>query len=146
MVVVSDIGRVAMSQTRDLLDTVALRVRPQVSSERLAAVIDAMAACEEAVTACAAAMVAEDDVRGLRDAIIQDLNCSDVVAAARRVVSRGADAALLGSLLEACVTACEHSAELCGEHAHHHEHCRLCSQATSRCAEMCRAVLDGLHG
>ncbi|GAA0727051.1 four-helix bundle copper-binding protein [Dactylosporangium roseum] len=135
-----------MSQTRELLDTLAVSFRPQVSSEQLASVIDAMAACEEAATACAAAMVAEDDVRVLQDAIIRDLNCADVVAAARRVVSRGADAALLGSLLEACVAACEHSAELCGRHAHHHDHCRICSQATSRCAEACRAILRGLHG
>ncbi|GGM43179.1 four-helix bundle copper-binding protein [Dactylosporangium sucinum] len=135
-----------MSQTRDLLDTFAISFRPQVSSERLAAVIDELAACEEAVTACAAAMVAEDDVRVLQDAIIRDLNCADVVAATRRVVTRGGDAVLLSSLLETCVTACEHSAELCAKHAHHHDHCRLCSQATARCAEMCREVLRGLHG
>ncbi len=130
-----------MSQTRELLDTVTVSIYPQVSSERLAAAIDAMAACEEAVTACAAAMVAEDDVQVLQEAIIRDLNCADVGAATRQVVSRGVDAALLGSLLETCVTACEHSAELCARHAHHHDHCRLCSQATSRCAEMCREVL-----
>ncbi|GAA2585197.1 four-helix bundle copper-binding protein [Dactylosporangium fulvum] len=135
-----------MSQTRELLDTLAVSFRPQVGSEQLASVIDAMAACEEAATACAAAMVAEDDVRALQDAIIRDLNCADVVAAARRVVSRGGDATLLGSLLETCVMACEHSAELCGRHAHHHDHCRICSQATLQCAEACRAVLRGLHG
>ncbi|MGI5175163.1 four-helix bundle copper-binding protein [Dactylosporangium sp. CA-152071] len=144
-VAVSDIGRIDMSQTRELLDTFAVSFRSQVSSERLAAVIDAMAACEEAVTACAAAMVAEDDVQVLQDAIIRDLNCADVVTSARRVVSRGGDATLLGLLLEACVMACEHSAELCAKHAHHHDHCRLCSEATLRCAEACREVLHGLH-
>jgi hypothetical protein len=135
-----------MTQTRELLDTFALNFRPQVSSERLAAAIDAMLECEEAVTACAAAMVTEDDVQVLQDAIICDLNCADVVATTRRVVSRGCDPALLSSQLEACVLACEHSAELCAKHAHHHEHCRMCSQATLRCAEACRQVLHGLHG
>lgn len=135
-----------MSQTRELLDTVAVSFRPQVSTERLAAAIDAMGACEEAVTACAAAMVGEDDVRVLQNAIVRDLNCADVVAATRRVLSRGSDAALLSAQLEACVLACEHSAELCARHAHHHEHCRMCSQATLRCAEACRQVLHGLHG
>ncbi|MEV8514190.1 four-helix bundle copper-binding protein [Dactylosporangium sp. NPDC051484] len=135
-----------MSQTRELLDTFAVSFRPEVSSERLAAVIDALAACEEAVTTCAAAMVAEEDVRVLQDAIVRDLNCADVVAAGRRLVSRGADAVLLSSMLEACVMACEHSAELCGKHAHHHDHCRMCSQATLRCAEACREVLHRLHG
>ncbi|WP_433607558.1 four-helix bundle copper-binding protein [Dactylosporangium sp. CA-139114] len=117
-----------------------------MSSEPLAAAIDAMLECEEAVTACAAAMVTEDDVRALQDAIIRDLNCADVLAATRRVVSRGSDAALLSSQLEACVLACEHSAELCAQHAGHHEHCRMCSNATVRCAEACRQVLRGLHG
>jgi hypothetical protein len=135
-----------MPQTREFLDTLAVSFRPQVSSERLAAAIDAMVECEEAATACAAAMVAADDVQALQDAIIRDLNCADVVAATRRVVSRGSDTALLSSQLEACVMACEHSAELCAEHAHHHDHCRMCSQATLNCAEACRQVLQGLHG
>lgn len=135
-----------MPQTRELLDTFAVSFRPQVSSDRLATAIDAMVECEEAVTACAAAMVAEDDVRTLQDAIIRDLNCADVVAATRRVLSRGSDAGLLSSQLEACVMACEHSAELCAKQAHHHDHCRMCSRATLRCAEACRQVLHGLHG
>ncbi|WP_238005825.1 four-helix bundle copper-binding protein [Dactylosporangium sp. AC04546] len=135
-----------MSQTRELLDTFAVSFRPQVSSQQLAAVIDAMAACEEAVTACAAAMVAEDDVQALQDAIVRDLNCADVVTAVRRMISRGGDITLMGTLLEACVMACEHSAELCAKHAHHHDHCRICSEATLRCAQACREVLRGLHG
>ncbi|MEV6923377.1 four-helix bundle copper-binding protein [Dactylosporangium sp. NPDC051485] len=135
-----------MPQTRQLLDTIAVNFRPEVSSDRLAAAIDAMLECEEAVTACAAAMVGEHDVRELQDAIIRDLNCSDTVATTRRLISRGSDAALLSAQLEACVIACEHSAELCAKHAHHHEHCRICSQATLNCAEACRQVLHRLHG
>jgi hypothetical protein len=135
-----------MPQTRELLDTFALNLKPQVSSASLAAAIDAMLECEEATTACAAAMVTEDDVRAMQDAIIRDMNCTDVVGATRRVVSRGSDSALLSSQLEACVMACEHSAEQCVKHAVHHEHCRICSQATRRCAEACRQVLRGLHG
>ncbi|WP_432992204.1 four-helix bundle copper-binding protein [Dactylosporangium sp. CA-233914] len=135
-----------MPQTRELLDTFTVSFRPQVSSERLGAAIDAMLECEEAVTACAAAMVAAEDVGALQEAIIRDLNCVDTVATTRRVLSRGSDAALLSAQLEACVMACEHSAELCAKHAHHHEHCRMCSQASLKCAEACRQVLHGLHG
>ena len=32
------------------------------------------------------------------------------------------------------------------KHAHHHDHCRMCSQATQKCAEASRQVLQGLHG
>lgn len=135
-----------MPQAREFLATFVLNFKPQVSSESLAAAIDAMLECEEATTACAAAMVTEDDVRAMQDAIIRDLNCVDVVGATRRVVSRGADTALLSSQLEACVMACEHSAEQCAKHAGHHEHCRMCSAATRKCAQACRHLLRGLHG
>jgi hypothetical protein len=134
-----------MPRTRQVLDTITVGIRPQVGSETLAAAIGAMLECEEAVNACAAAMVTEDDVRDLRDAIIGDMNCADVVAVTRRMLSRANDGALLGAQLEACVMACEHSAELCGKHAGHHEHCRLCSDATRRCAEACRQVLRELR-
>lgn len=135
-----------MSQTRQVLGTVAISIRPQVSSESMAAAIDAMLECEEAVNVCAAGMVTEDDVRNMQDAIIRDMNCADVVAATRRVLTRGVDSALLSSQLEACVIACEHSAEQCAMHASHHEHCRMCLEATRKCADACRQVLRGLHG
>lgn len=135
-----------MSQTRQVLDTVAVSIRPQVSNESMAAAIDAMLECEEAINVCAAGMVIEDDVRDLQEAIIRDMNCADVVAATRRVLTRGVDSALLSSQLEACVIACEDSAEQCAKHASHHEHCRMCSEATRKCAEACRQILRGLHG
>jgi hypothetical protein len=81
----------------------------------------------------------------MQGAIIRDLNCADVVAVTRRVLTGGNDGALLSSQLEACVMACEHSAELCAKHAGHHEHCRLCSQATRECAEACRQALRELR-
>ncbi|WP_020578435.1 hypothetical protein [Actinopolymorpha alba] len=135
-----------MTHTRELLDSSALTLVPQVSSDRLAAAVDAMLECEEAVTACAAAMLAGDDALNLRDAIARDHNCADVVATTRRVLTRDGDVALLSAQLEACVIACEHSTQSCGKHAAHHEHCRICSEATQRCAEQCRQVIQGLHG
>lgn len=135
-----------MLHTRELLDSSALTLIPQVSSNRLAAAVDAMLECEEAATACAAAMLAEDDALALREAIARDLNCADVVAVTRRVLSRDGDVALLSAQLEACVIACEHSTQLCSRHAAHHEHCRICSQATRHCAEQCRQVIQSLHG
>jgi hypothetical protein len=138
-------GTIIMSQTRQVLDTVAISIRPQASSESMAVAIDAMLECEEAINVCAAGMVIEDDVRDLPEAIIRDMNCADVVAATRRVLTR-VDSALLSSQLEACMIACEDSAEQCAMHASHHEYCRMCSEATRKCAEACRQVLRGLHG
>ncbi|MGC9665386.1 four-helix bundle copper-binding protein [Planosporangium sp. 12N6] len=134
-----------MPRTQQVLATMTVGIRPRVSNESLTAAIDAMLECEEAVNTCAAAMVTEDDVRDLRDAVIRDMNCADVVGVTRRLLTRANDGALLGAQLQACVTACEHSAELCAGHAGHHEHCRLCSDATRRCADACRRVLRELQ-
>jgi hypothetical protein len=135
-----------MPQTRELLDALALSLRPEVSSDSLAAAVDAMLECEEAVTLCATGMVAEDDVSRMRDAIHHDMNCADILGVTRRLLTRGSTSVLLATQLEACVMACERSIELCGVHASHHEHCRMCVEANGRCAAACRRVLQELHG
>ncbi|QQM45648.1 hypothetical protein [Streptomyces liliifuscus] len=63
-------------------------------------------------TACAAGMLAEKDADELRAAISQDLDCADVTAATRRVLTRGS------------------SHDTCSQHAQHHEHCHICADAT----------------
>lgn len=102
---------------------------------------------EQAVTACAVGMLAEKEADELRTAVNRDLNCADVASTTRRVLTRGTDSdhALLAAQLQACVMACEHSHELCAQHAQRHEHCRLCSEATDRAAIACREVLRSLR-
>ncbi|MEU5952351.1 hypothetical protein [Streptomyces sp. NPDC047525] len=136
-----------MLQTRELFDSLASRA-DHLDNQTLATAADALSACELAVTACAVGMLAEKEADELRAAINRDLNCADVACATRRVLTRGTDAdhALLAAQLEACVMACEHSHELCAQHAPRHEHCRLCSEATDRAATACREVLRSLRG
>jgi len=45
-------------------------------------------------------------------------------------------------LLEACVRACENSAEECARHAHHHRHCAICERVCRACVEACTVLLD----
>lgn len=132
-------------QMRELFDS--MTVKGQLSSENLAAAVDALQDCAEAVTVCAAAMLTEPDREQLSSAVGRDMDCADVVEATRRVLTRatGPDSALLSAQLEACLLACERSHEMCSPHAMHHLHCRICSEATRRCADMCRDVLKALH-
>jgi hypothetical protein len=138
-----------MSETRELLDSLV----PEVSlgstdsaSSVLAPIVDALSECEEAVTVCAAAMLAEERFDQRRLAALHDLNCADVLAATRRLLSRATeDTVLLGAQLEACVIACRRSHETCSRHAAHHEHCRLCSEATRRAADACNQALEALR-
>ncbi|WP_405818630.1 hypothetical protein OG241_26825 [Streptomyces sp. NBC_01390] len=134
-----------MIQTRELLDSVTSA--SILSGEVLARAVDVLAACETAVTACATGMLADKDADALRTAIDQDLDCADVTAATRRVLTRhsGHDPALLTAQVEACLIACRRSHDLCGGHAEHHEHCRICAEATDQAADACRDVLDAVR-
>lgn len=135
-----------MLQTRELFDSLASRA-DHLDNQTLATTVDALSACELAVTACAVGMLAEKEADELRAAINRDLNCADVASATRLVLTRGTDAhpALLMAQLEACAIACEQSHELCVQHAPQHEHCRLCSEATDSAASACHKVLRSLR-
>lgn len=135
-----------MHQTRDLFDS--LSTKANLNSEVLASIADSLSDCEEAVIACAAGMLADEDAMQLRSAVSADLDCADVIQATRRVLTRGngPDNTVLTAQLEACRIACEHSNERCAQHAHHHEHCRICSAATQRAADACRNALRALQG
>ena len=112
------------------------------STTDLTRVLDELQGCEAAVSACATAMLIAGDPH-LADAVARDMDCTDVVMATRRVLTRtaGTDRALVEAQIRACVVACERSTESCGRHAGHHEHCRVCAEATRRCADACRSLL-----
>ncbi|MFE3260953.1 hypothetical protein ACFXPS_37040 [Nocardia sp. NPDC059091] len=131
-----------MSQTHELVES--LNIKSSLTSQQLACGVDALLECEEAVTACAAGMLSEPTMGPM---ISADLDCADVVAATRRLLTRhtGPDTAVLSAQLEACLLACERSSQFCGNFAERHEHCRICSQATRRCVETSRELLHALH-
>lgn len=130
-----------MLRTRELFDS--MTVKAHLSSEDLAATVEALQECVAAVTACAAAMLTEFDVAQSAPAVARDMDCADVAEVTCRVLTRGTgpDNALPSAQLEACIVACERSRELCSKHAQHHAHCRICAEATRSCAEACRQAL-----
>jgi hypothetical protein len=133
-----------MPQTSELFDT--MTAKAGLSSDILARAVGALQECEEVVAACAMGMLGEQDALQLAPAISRDLDCADVVGVTRHVLTRGSgpDNKLVRAQFEACLLACERSYELCSQHAAHHAHCQMCSEATSRCADMCRQVLAAL--
>jgi ATP phosphoribosyltransferase regulatory subunit HisZ len=135
-----------MHQTRELIDSLAAHAA--LDSETLAHVLDALSRCEDAVTACAAGMLAEEDIDQMRSFVLYDMDCGDVVATTRRLLTRQArdDDALITAQLEACLIACRRSEEHCKLTAPVHEHCRMCTEATHEAAEACRRALKVLRG
>ena len=130
---------------RELIESLA--VHAAFDSGTLAHVVDALSGCEEAVIACSAGMVAEQDIDRMRASVLRDLECSEVVATTRRLLTRATadDRPLITAQLEACLIACRRSEEQCKLTAAEHEHCRLCTAATHRAAEACREALEVLR-
>lgn len=134
-----------MLHTRELFDGMA--APSLLEHDVMARAADTLAECEQTVTACAAGMLGEKDADTLRTAIALDLDCADVLGTTRRLLTRGAggDRALLAAQFEACRLACERSHAQCSRHAAHHEHCRICAEATSAAEQNCQEVLRALR-
>jgi hypothetical protein len=134
-----------MHPTRELIDSLAAHAA--LDPETLAHVVDALYGCEEAVTACAAGMLAEQDIDRMRSSVLRDMDCGDVAATTRRLLTRATadDSTLITAQLEACLIACRRSEEQCKLTAAEHEHCRLCTAAAHQAAEACRRALKVLR-
>jgi hypothetical protein len=135
-----------MLDSKTLIESIGTNER-KLSGVALAAATETLRDCEQATIACSTAMLALPDASQFAGAIARDLDCADVVAATQRVLVRrsGDGTALLSAQLEACLVACERSNEMCATHACHHDHCRICAEATRRAAETCQDLLKALH-
>jgi hypothetical protein len=94
-------------------------------------------------TSCADACLGEKGVQNLVRCIRLNLDCADICAVTARLLTRQTEPplALLRRQLEVCEAACQACEAECDQHAHHHEHCRVCAEACRRCAEACHALL-----
>jgi len=113
----------------------------------LTTVVRALSDLDSDSTTCAAAMMAHDTA-DMVSATRAALDCADIAAAARRVLSRptATDTGVVRAILAAVATAADRSAAECGQHAGHHGHCRIHSQSAQRAAEICRSELANIPG
>jgi len=133
-----------MTATRKVLDS--LDLKSSVDLDKLATAVEALLEVERTTTACAGAMIGEDDSSAMVDAIRADLDTVDVVHAARSILTRfvGANVDVVRAELNAAIAACERSNAECARHAEHHGHCRLCASATSAGITASRDLLGAL--
>lgn len=126
---------------------------PQVSLELmfaldgLAPVLQALTELDRDSTTCATAMMAHEGA-DMISATRAALDCADIAAAAQRVLSRptATDAGVIRTILEAAATAADRCATECGQHAGHHDHCRVHSASAQRAATLCRSELANITG
>jgi hypothetical protein len=120
-------------------------VRGNVNRALIAA-IEEMYACAQTCTSCADACVAEEMVAQLRQCIRLNLDCADVCGATATLANRrtGSNEETIRKMLDACITACRVCGAECQQHARHHEHCRICAEACTRCEAACQTALRSM--
>lgn len=131
-------------RTAEMMNTYPAEIN--LDRDLLARVVDTLAACSQACTACADACLSEDMVDELRKCIRTNLDCADICDTTARVLSRhtGYDANLTRAMLQACVQACRSCGDECAAHAGHHEHCRVCAEACRACEQACTELLAAI--
>ena len=132
-----------MTDLREMLGAVSLE--PVFNIDELAAVLQALTDLDRDSTTCASAMMAHN-ATDMVSAIRAALDCADIAAAAYRVLSRASatDPNVISAILEATAIAADRCAAECGQHASHHDHCRVHSETAQRAAELCRAELKNV--
>ena len=119
---------------------------PQVGAdfnEPLAEAVKHAMYCAAICNSCADACSAED--ADIRRCIRLCSDCSDICEATYRVATRrtSGDVAVIKSMLQTCIEACEVCAAECEKHDN--PHCRRCATMCRECADDCRKALDGMN-
>jgi hypothetical protein len=132
-----------MSKTLEELEAQSKVVEVRGDIPLVASTLEALSAYEQVATSCATAMTAQG---GMPDAAAAALSSASVTAAARSVITRGGgeDSRLEIQLLEAAITACGRSEQLCAAHADHHDHCRIHAGVARDTVAACEALLTEL--
>jgi hypothetical protein len=134
-----------VSYAKAMLDT---HPRPfGLDAGLLAEAIDALSDCAQACDACADACLGEGSVADLVRCVRLDLDCADICAATKRVLSRQTeyDGAVSRAQVQACVQVCRSCAQECERHGEHGmAHCRVCAEACRRCEQACVRLLEAM--
>ncbi|UXC91445.1 four-helix bundle copper-binding protein [Sphingobium sp. RSMS] len=122
---------------------IALHPDVKNANEELATAARHAMFCSIMCVSCADACSAEQ--MDMRQCIRSCLDCADICeATAKLAVRRSAqNVAVLRSMIETCIRACELCAEECARHEH--EPCRLCAEMCRECAEDCRKALPTIQ-
>lgn len=93
---------------------------------------------------CADACTAESDVASRVDCIRACMDCADICTTTMRVAARraGENVAVIRSMLELCITACNACIEHCGHHDD--DHCKRCAAICEECVDACQSALATL--
>jgi hypothetical protein len=97
--------------------------------------IEACLNCSQVCTACSDACLGEKEVDQFRSVIRAANDSRDLCFATASILSRlnYQTPKTLQSLITACIEQVQHTSLQCNEHAHRHEHCRVCADTCQAC-------------
>jgi|LFRM01.2.fsa_nt_gb hypothetical protein len=97
--------------------------------------IEACLNCLQVCTACSDACLGEKEVERFRSVIRATNDSSDLCFATASILSRinYQTPRTLQSLITACIEQVQYTSIQCNEHAHRHEHCRVCADTCRAC-------------
>jgi len=135
-----------MKNTTAMLRAEARVVPLATSPDRLAHVLDALAAYETVALTSVAAMMGSKDAADLRTAICTAQDAADLAACTRRLLSRNTPASslVIRSALETTIVALDRSAHCCAALADQ-VHCRAQAEAAAETALRCRQLRTHLR-
>ena len=120
---------------------------PQIDKDSLVICVQECLNCAQACTSCADACSADPSAAHLARCVGAALNCADIATAGVRVLSRPTpyDSELTKATLRVLIEACRACYDECRKHAPENEACRVCADASVRCAQACRHLLRSLE-
>ena len=98
--------------------------------------IEACDACVQVCKQCAAAGLAEQDVKAMARCAALAIDCAAVCQVTSAAIAGGGDC--VAALCRGCAEVCDECAHECAKHTM--QHCRACVQACRRCADECRTT------
>ena len=106
--------------------------------------IEALSACEQACTMCAASLTGE----GMEACMNLCQNTADMAHTMMRMMLRPAGMHMESMLasLQATMTLCAACADECMTHSEMHEDCAMCAEVCRQCAMACQKMMDSMSG
>lgn len=107
-----------------------------MAHEKYQSCIDACYSCATMCDHCAAACLAENDVKMMARCIALDMDCAQICRMAASYMARGSE--FVKDLCNLCAQVCQACGEECAKHKA--DHCQACAEACRRCADECRRM------
>jgi hypothetical protein len=114
--------------------------------DELVTAIHETSKCSKACVICADACLGEKDTM-LTACIRMNNDCADICCVTSNLLSRLTETPMnvVRSQLQTCILACQECSAECNKHVDQYEHCRICTDICSQCAQACNDLLTAMQ-